>query len=355
MRPDAPRGFVLPTTLLVVTLLTVMLAAAFILVQAEQRTTDNAFGGARALAIAEAGLQSYFSRGHSLQNRSLDSTTYAFHNGFAEVVAMRLRNADTAVAALWVVRSTGYDTLRTAAGQPNGRRTVAQFAYFRSGVLPARAAMVAPNGVQMTSNGNNPIDGGDALFCSPRQDTTGLTVPTGGYADSSASGARPPPTGSPAVEYLASTNAVIDATHIDWAGVLAGQFTPDYTVSPPCTSPLQLSGFPSGYCVGDATLSGRRYGLLVVTGDVALQDGVHWDGIIVAGGRLTTPVTGGSRYVVHGMVITGMDGPGVPANMLRRGNNRVIRAASCYTGPSVASLSYLVPVKNTWVDTWSSY
>ena len=42
-RGRAPRGFVLPTSMLVVTLLTVMLAAAFILVSADYRTTDNTF------------------------------------------------------------------------------------------------------------------------------------------------------------------------------------------------------------------------------------------------------------------------------------------------------------------------
>ena len=50
----AERGFVLATTLLVTTLLTVMLAASFLLVSAEQRTTDNSFGTARALALAQA-------------------------------------------------------------------------------------------------------------------------------------------------------------------------------------------------------------------------------------------------------------------------------------------------------------
>lgn len=56
--------------MLVVTLLTVMLASAFILVSADYRTTLNAFASARALALAQAGMQNYFSVGHNLLGMS---------------------------------------------------------------------------------------------------------------------------------------------------------------------------------------------------------------------------------------------------------------------------------------------
>ena len=100
------RGFVLATTLLVTTLLTVMLAAAFLLVSAEQRMTTNSFGTAKALAIAQAGLQNYFSRNLGLDTSSTyDSTRIVESGGYADVVGRRVRP-----------RPPGIDGKRASAG-----------------------------------------------------------------------------------------------------------------------------------------------------------------------------------------------------------------------------------------------
>jgi type II secretory pathway pseudopilin PulG len=353
-------GFILPTTLLVMTVLTVMLAAAFILVSAEYRVTDNSFASSRALALAQAGLQNYFATGHPLTGAA-DSTVFTFSNGYARVAAFKLRDSTATNQALWVVRSIGFDTVRASAGQPNGQRAVAQFATLNPGALPYRATMYAANGVYMVGvpTSTNPITGSDLVSCtSPRTDTNGVIVARGGYTDSAASSNTP--WGDPAgVDSLASASAVIDSTHIDWAALLGGQFTPDYVATPPCLHAQQLnsSAFPSGYCDGNATLTDRRYGLLVVTGNVTLESGVHWDGIIVAGGK----VDGGGDfpYKVHGMIISGLNisrGMSVPPNPIRRSDgSRTIGFGSCYTVPSISGLSGLVPIKNAWVDNWSLY
>ncbi len=94
------RGFILATTLLVMTLLTVMLVATFVLISAEFRTTNGSYSTSRSLDLAEAGLQSYFAFAHTLTTGS-DSTNYTFPGGYASVVAKRLRdsvpNAERAV------------------------------------------------------------------------------------------------------------------------------------------------------------------------------------------------------------------------------------------------------------------
>ena len=88
----AARGFVLATPLLVTTLLTVMLAASFLLVSAEQRTTDNSFGTARALALAQAGQQNYLAQNRGLSDTSsYDSSRVTLVLGYADVVATKLR------------------------------------------------------------------------------------------------------------------------------------------------------------------------------------------------------------------------------------------------------------------------
>lgn len=357
------RGFVLPTSMLVITLLTVMLAAAFILVSADYRTTDNAFATSRALANAQAGLQNYFSVGHNLAGLSQDSTGYAFGTGWASVVARKLRDSvGTTDPSLWVVRATGFDTLRAQPGQPNGQRTVAQFATYQTGMLPARATMVAVNGVRMTPNPANavsPISGTNTGFgpstynppCTPPapSDTTALTLGTSGDYFA---GSGPDPVGG--IEYLGSAAAVFDSTHIDWAKLLAGQFTPDYRSSMP---PAGNNTYFSYYYPGNVTVPpGQRRGMLVATGDVVLAGNAHWDGVILAGGRLVADT---GNYSIHGLVVTGLSGTAQP-NIVRRvwplGTSvRVIQWDWCYAHATMSSLSYLVPLKNAWVDTWSTY
>jgi len=359
--PRVRRGFVLPTSMLVITLLTVLLAAAFILVSADYRTTLNAFASARALAIAQAGLQNYLSMGHNLLATSWDSTSFTFSGGYAAVVAQKLRDSTQTAPpqpALWVIRSFGFDTVATLSGQPNARRAVAQFATLQAGNLPARAAMVAPNGVQMIAipGGANPISGrnfGHTLTgCTipAAADTMGLTTPTGAYGGAGTDDVDGVKGVGNSIEYLASTGAVVDSTHIDWARLVAGQFTPDFVGTLP---PVGNSTYYSYYFTGDLSIpSGQRRGLLIVTGDVTFLSGMHWDGVIVAGGSVDAG--GNWNYILHGMVISGLNGT-TQNDRVRRGPNGTIQWDWCYAHASIASLMYLVPIKNAWVDTWSTY
>jgi Tfp pilus assembly protein PilX len=343
--------------MMVVTLITVMLAAAFILVSADYRTTLNAFASARALALAQAGLQNYFSVGHNLLAVSKDSTTFTFSNGYAAVVAQRLRDSTTTAPvqpALWVVQSFGFDTVRALSGQPNGQRAVAQFATLQPGTLPARAAMVAVNGDSMIGTGGNPINGRNFGFaitgCTipANADTMGLTTWMGQYDGGTGGNDVDGVQGvGSSIEFLGSANAVIDSTRIDWAKLLAGQFTPDFVgVLPPAGN----NTYQSHYFVGNETIgAGQRRGLLVVTGNVTFTTGTHWDGIIVAGGSIDF----GPSFVLHGMAISGLGGSPEKNRILRGAG--IIRWDWCYAHASIASLMYLVPVKNAWVDTWSTY
>jgi Tfp pilus assembly protein PilX len=362
-----PRGFILPTTLLVVVLLTVMLAAAFALITAETRVTDNAFASSRSLAFAQAGMQNYLSVGHNLSGTS-DSAIYTFRGGYARVLALRLRDSVTVAPKsrpLWVVRSIGFDTVRAPAGQPNGQRAVAQFARLQTADIPILAAITAANGVQMIgSDGNphaadpNPISNVDAHFSvvpgcaairpNPSSVSTAVLVPAALYLPGSGAA----PTG-PVVQ-VGSSAAVIDSTRIDWALLLGGQFTPDYVNQLPSSG---NSTYQIHYFTGDVSIpSGSRRGFLVAVGDVSLQSGAHWDGIIVAGGLLDANV---NNYTIHGMVVTGLNlsitGQPVQPNKIKRGSNRVLQWEWCYAHASISSLAYLVPIKNAWVDTWSTY
>ena len=50
----------------------------------------------------------------------------------------------------------------------------------------------------------------------------------------------------------------------------------------------------------------------MATGNVTLSAGTHWDGIIIAGGRLVAVPGTTNSYILHGMAITGL-GCGVGA------------------------------------------
>lgn len=353
------RGFILATTLLVMTLLTVMLVATFVTISAEFRTTNASWSMSRSLNLAQSGLQNYFAYGHSL-GTGLDSTNYTLPGGYARVVARRLRDSTANDRALWIVYSTGVDTTRSLTIQGTGQRTVAQFAYLSAGALPARAALVAANGVILRGNGGNPVSGRNKGFtlsgCTipPSADTFGLTVPVGGYTDST-HGNSPGGKGINGMEVLPTAGVVIDSTRIDWPKLVAGEFTPDYVNTLP---PAGNSGFQTHYFTGDVSIpSGTRRGLLVARGDVTLSGSSEWDGIMVVGGSLRSPA-GGQPYTVYGMVITGLNlslpASGAAPTVLSRGAG-TIQWDWCYTRSSISALTFLVPVRGTYVDTWKTY
>jgi len=352
MRSSARRrGFILPTTLMVVTLLTVMLTAAFILISAESRTTDNSFANQRALAIAEAGLQQFLATSRSITGSTwYDSTytSYTFTNGYAAVGATKLVDTTQGPLAIWLVRSYGYVTDPRLGGQPQARRVVAQLAIGTPGSLPIRAALVSGNATTLTglSTYPNPIDGHNSCGGS---DTVALAIAAGDYSD---------PTGGTSAPYdstetFASRAILLDSTHINWAQLLAGDFTPDYVVTS-ASWPAVPSGYPVYGAAGNLTTpTGTRYGILVATGDITLN-GTQWYGIIVAGGRIILPASS----AVYGAVITGLNNmvsPGsVGANQIDR-QNHGITWDSCSIANVTASLGSLTPLNNAWIDTWSTY
>lgn len=361
----AERGFVLATTLLVTTLLTVMLAASFLLVSAEQRTTDNSFGTAKALVLAQAGLQNYFSRNRGLAvTDSADSMRITLTGGYADVVARRVRQADTLSGnrlSLWVVKSSGVATTGVMAGQAQGTRTIAQLAQLNLGVLPARAAMVAINGVYMIGPGTNPLAGSPDYNCWPRHDTTAVTVPTGGYSNNSGSGW--PTTSWPhqIVENLGTAAAVRDSTGIDWPSLVGGNLTPDYTLTPGSSwRPSGTSWTTIGYVPGDLALLGGAtgYGVLVVTGNLSVSGSAEWHGVILVGGRLREPGGSSQSYQVYGSIVTGLNtslGMYVAPDTLNRKGSSDIQWSSCYVAQTASGMSSMVPIKNAWADTWSTY
>lgn len=392
-RAEHTRGFVLPTSLLVVTLLTVMLTAAFVLVSAESRTTDNSLSSTRALSIAEAGLQTYLSQNRGLSSTSTwDSMRLDFSGGYAAVVARRMRPASTGQLSEWAISSTGYASDPLLPGTPQSKRAVGQVAQLNPGALPMRAALVALNGLVVTggisgqtANPVSGVNGGSISGCvlpgGAANDSVGLSTysPVPGPSYSQSPG--PPPGGETGyggvagsgMEVFATRNTLYDSTHIDWP-LLAdsnGPFRPDYQM-PGATLPAPGdTAYLVGRVFGDLTIppspspwtTKGRHGVLVVTGDVIMANQAHWDGVMVIGGRLIAQ----GDFFIHGAVITGLNimlgMTVVPDSIIRQNDSwqsgfsplHAIDWSWCHVRWSTNALSGMAPVRNSWLDTWALY
>jgi hypothetical protein len=370
---------VLATTLMVTTLLTVMLAASFLLVSAEERMTRNSFGSSLALGLAQSGLQSYFTQNRGITTSQVyDSVRVTLAGGYADVVSRQVRGAGATAGSpmsLWVVQSRGVATNPVMVGQVQSARTIAQLAQLNPGVLPARAAMVSLNGALKLVGGGgtaiNPFSGQNFSASVPGctnptyADTFALSAPGGTYYYSDSGVPAPDGRGVEQAPFPAWSN-LYDSTHIDWGQLVAGNFLPDYTIpvggattSPPWP-PASSNFYLVVYALGNVTIppsTGMR-GMLVVRGNVTLVAGSHWDGIIVAGGMLNDSAGG----IIHGMAITGLNrvlGMTVPQNNVPQGAapgyHARVQWSYCYARGAVNSLANLVPVQNAWADTWSTY
>lgn len=391
--PSEPRsssrgGFILATSLLVLTLLTVMLTAAFILVSAEFRTTDNAASSSRALALAEAGLESYLASPLTITASSTsDSARITFSAGYADVVGTRVRAPNGSLPGVWIMRSTGFPNDPQLSGTPASRRTIARVSQFFPGTLPIRAAMVAINGAFMsgpaTAGYVNPISGdnigGSQGTC---VDPGGVAADSVGLATAGYSWTPPPATGAPwpggegtnGMETFGSWSQLYDSTHIDWPAITdtsSLSFTPDWMQvgSGTISQPYAGSAYPVGLVRGDATIPASNQspwesaagirGVLVVTGNLTMTDRAHWDGIILVGGQLIA----NNQFVIHGAIITGLNRAAVPpvavpANNVIRTNavsTHTVRWYYCYTKLGADALSGMVPMRRVWTDGWALY
>jgi hypothetical protein len=362
MRPDR-RGFVLPTTLMVMTLLTVLLSAAFVLVSAEFRATDNTLASQRALAIAQAGLQNWLARSGTLVGGYDSVGTIAYPGGIATVAASRVLTDSASQTETWVVRAYGQVTDPQLTGTVTARRVVATLALRSPGLFRARAALVAANDVRVSGNtAANPISGTD--ICGVGLDTAGLTIATGDYNQTGPPGYPGPTNG---IEYVASRAAAYDSSHVDWAALLAGDFTPDYDVSGG-SWPALTAEWPVYYSSGDVVLTsglGARHGVLVAQGNVRFASYSSFQGIVIAGGNIRNDSIGniGAPFSMEGTVIAGLNNGVTPnsvqANRLYRfsptGSYTGIRWASCHVRAAAAAMSILAPIRGTWTDSWTLY
>ncbi len=352
------RGFALPITIFIVTIVTIMLAAIFVRVSADRRMAESTGATVDAVAIAHSGLQRYFAHYDSLVTRPTDGDSLRFNvtGGYADVVAHFVRRpADTTENQMYVVRSMGRVIEPTEGAEPQAVRRVAQFAQWQTANIDdVVAAFTAPNGVRKIPNGYIEIWGHDQC-ATPGPSKRGLRAPWGPLPDpipdSDIQGVAFPP-GAPSVWEGGNGYNVAAATDIDWPTIVSGGFEPDFT-----SAQLQNWNWSSQMIAGNLILQDTwGSGLLIVTGDLEFRGAtVDWYGLILVGGEIRFNA---ATTFVRGLVVSGLDelltGTNPPRGDIG-GTTIRIWYDSCHVADALRSLTGFTPISNAWVDNWATY
>ena len=353
------EGFALPMAILLIGFMTAGLVGGFMRQSNERSIVNSGASQTTAFAVAEAGLEDYIAAG------TTTSTTvqYTYAKGTATVVATQIKAAASATdTAIWLVRSTGVANGGTGKNPP-ARRTVAQLAYKFVPQMQVLSSWTSLSGLDK-SGASGSISGADACgVVTPAK--AGTTVPDGGY-----DGHTTAVSGNPAIDYSGTQAELAAEIKIDWAGIVAAtSISPDviycrpgttgyYSTLSPCGAFPASSAFTSTYWPtilinGSSPLPADGHGLLIVTGDLDLNGGDTWDGIILVGGIITDNGNGG----ISGAVVTGLNvkiGQTVGESSIAHGT-KDYAFNSCDVAKATQGMSKLNVVKNSWMDTWSAW
>ena len=345
------RGFALPLTILVVTVMTMLIASIHVRVRADRVIAESSSATVSAFAVAQSGLQRYFAYYDSIQARPPDGDSLRVNvtSGFADVLAYKvLSPTDTMEPELYIVRSTGHLIEPTRGSDPQAQRTVAQFAQWQSASMYITGVVAAANDWLIGPSTDIDVHGWD--HCTPAAPAvTGVrtaaasTVDTTDFDDISSmvkSGTR---------------SAVADSTRIDWPFIVGGQFEADYD-SYQAWNP----SYPSMLITGDTTINTfGGTGLLIVTGNLTLTGSVlNWKGLVLVGGALTINVDDGVLGWIRGATVTGLNaqlGMSPPANQAVGNSYTDFDYHRCEVQAALNAFIGFVPIHNAWIDNWAMY
>jgi Tfp pilus assembly protein PilX len=351
------RGAALPVVILLMVILALSLTAAFTLNSNEARAVDNQEEQVTAFALAESGRERYLQDraafGFVNEPAATESIRVVQAHGYADVVVTRLRVSFGGIPGLYALRSTGVRVNPRMPGVPAATRTVGQIFKWENGTMNVPGAWTSLSGIQK-NGGSGEFSGFDECGVLPA--VAGVAVPTSpGYMQS---GGTSIPTGNPPIKDLGSPPASNDSARIDWSGVLSGSsLVPTITI-PPQTFPTaaafaDTSFWPIIKVTGDLSLPTSGRGILIVTGNFTINGGQAWDGVLLAGGT----VTSNGSNTIRGATVSGLNmqlgmtvGPSDIAN-----GTKIFRYNSCIMRRALRPFAGIVPLDNAWTDNWASY
>ena len=347
--PDE-RGFALPATVFVVTLLTLLLATGFARVRADRLIATGSAYAMEALAIAQSGLQKYVGTQATRPADGDSVTIIDIPGGYAVVVARVVqRPADTLLPQTYIIRSTGYLVEPTVSSEPLAQRTVAQFAAWQVGYMQATAAL-AVHPVTRRRSGSplstqDTISGIDACLSNPQPPVRSLWTP---IHDVPSNHTTYPVTFEPTPPDISWVS-----DDVDWSSTIGSGIIPDHT-----SIQVNDNNWTIQRVEGNATLNnGFGTGLLIVTGELDFTgSSASWRGVILVGEDLNLRAT---ENRIEGLVATGLKG-GLSSlfHWTDYGDSNVktvIRYNSCNLLQALEPLTGFTPISNTWIDNWATY
>jgi hypothetical protein len=347
---ESQRGFALPFTLFLVTLITLMLAVSFTRSSTEVNIADSSDATVLAHAIAQGGLGAYLSDTMSARPSPTDSFRYNQPGGYAWVKPGELQKHQDTLAnpIVYVIRSRGIVIDPLLGSAPQAEATVVQMARWQSGGMTVTGLFTSDAGIERVS-GAFTVEAWDHCAAGLADIYQLLAPPTLPSITGGASGLG------------SSSNAALRASvynGIDWASVTNGSFPADYY-----SIQLNDTTFPSQLVYGNATIAGpdNGSGLLMVTGSLRITssvtqtsgEDVDWDGVILVGDNL---VSTANFFDVNGVIITGLNAMfgAVRPDTLAGGDADFVYD-SCNVDRSLSRLKGFLPVSRSWANNWATY
>ena len=363
----ARRGGTLPMVILLLTVMTIALAAAYTLNGTEAQIGDDYEEQVAALALAESGRHRFLTDRAALgftatPPAATEVDTISYTDGVAIVTLTQIRPQVQQLPPLYLLTSRGVRAQGGPGNVPPAERTVAQYVYWDAMPLNVLAGWTSLSGIRKNGLNPNSISGIDqspgALGGCPAGLTAvaAVAVPTVPGFDGNVGSLA----GTPLVQPLGDAAATAGAVDIDWAGITSGTAGITYDlVIPPATMPTTAfftanpNYWPTIRVNGDLTLMSNGRGTLIVTGNVVMQNNAQWEGVVLVGGVMTSNGFTG----VRGAVVTGLNvllGQAVPVTDVGNGD-KAYRFDSCNTTRALRNQAKLRPIPNSWMDNVASY
>lgn len=309
-REQPEAGYALAVSLIAIVVVTILAAAGWGLSNTEAGASRDYRASAEALRLADRGLNHYLATdAHDL----VSPVTYDYETGRARVTVDTLTLGMANDESLYRVHSTGEHVTPTS---DTVRRTVSSVVLatplmpvYPSGAFVSGTS-VQQNGNSATYNGYNSYTGADAL-CSEAGVGTGDAEsvvadtfqvsgggPGGGSCENYA-GATPQTT--------CKSDAVSDFMSADQWNALR-DLEPDHVVagtdSFPETDGYEVVKSSGDYALDGGETDGTGQGILIVEGDLTMNGGYTWDGLVLVGGRLKSS---NGNQTVNGGMVTGLN------------------------------------------------
>jgi hypothetical protein len=357
------RGGTLPLTILVLSLMGVGVAITYTRVSSERRITGDGRAQLGAFAVAQSGLNRFLSTLATGGTKPFNPVTATYNDlpgGSAQVDMRMVRDSTTnLLPAVYIITSRGtyagarrYNTLA-----PPAERTVATYAIWATAPFDLNGAFTSLSGIN--KQGDNPGSFSGFDRCGVQPAIPGVAVPTGGYNATAGgyTGIVGNPNNAPSELGTGGPGGQTDqAVDIDWAGIIAGTYLPPDYVHP--SWPASWIDWPvvrvnnSGGPTFVLPAPGGQ-GILIVTGDMQLNGGVAWDGLVLVGGIITA--NGNNR--LSGAVVSGLNvklGMAVLPAAISNGQ-KDYKYDSCNLARALGQVGSIQRVRNGWNDTWPSY